>query len=170
MERANTACNAISEYAWESKSFNKFDLQKAVYNDIRVQFNLSAQMTVRCLGKVADGYKLDTQRKRVFKEHGAIAYDERILRYRTEKRVVSIWTLNGRIPVSFACGDRQLALLAYQKGESDLLYQRGKWYLFATCDIPDPTEDEVDKFLGIDRGHCKPRDRQRQYALSGCGS
>jgi len=152
MERANTACNAISEYAWESKSFNKFDLQKAVYSEIRVRFNLSAQMTVRCLGKVADGYTLDTQCKRVFKEHGAIAYDERILRYRTEKRVISLWTLEGRITVPFVCGERQLELLAYQKGESDLAYVRGKWYLLATCDLPDPTEDEVEKFLGIDRG------------------
>jgi len=52
----------------------------------------------------------------------------------------------------FVCRDRQLELLAYRHSQCDLAYSRGKWYLLATWDIPDPTEDEVDQFLGIDQG------------------
>ena len=31
MERSNAACNAISEYAWDTQVFSKFKLQKAIY-------------------------------------------------------------------------------------------------------------------------------------------
>jgi len=123
-----------------------------LYPTIRQQLELGAQATVRVFGKVADGYKLDQANKRVFKEHGAFPYDDRLLKFYMERRLVSLWTLDGRMNVPFVCGDRQFKLLAYQHGECDLVYSRGKWYLLATCDIPDPTEDEVEAFLGIDRG------------------
>ena len=152
LECCNAACNYVSQYAWQERCFGAFDLHKALYAMVREQFKLGAQASVRVMGKVADGYKLDHTAKRVFKEHGAFPYDDRLLKFFTERRVVSIWTLDGRINVPFVCGGRQLELLAYQHGECDLAYSRGKWYLLATCDIPDPTEDEVDAFLGIDRG------------------
>src|SRR5260221_8362434 len=135
LERANMACNAISEYAWENKLFNQFKLHAALYKSIRVDFALTAQMVVRCISKVADGYKLDKYTKRHFKEHGAIAYDSRILKYHTDKQTVSIWTLPGREAMPYVCGEHQHELLKHQHGESDLVYHRGKWYLLATCEI-----------------------------------
>src|SRR5258708_6196509 len=78
LERANAACNAISQYAWENRVFNQFKLHEALYYSLRSEFGLSAQLVVRCISKVADGYKLDKNTKRHFKEHGAIAYDDRI--------------------------------------------------------------------------------------------
>ncbi len=152
LERANAACNAISDYAWRHQIFSHFALHKEVYATIREQFSLSAQMVVRCLAKVGDAYKLDKATKRTFKEHGSIAYDDRILKYRTDKQVVSIWTLPGRETISYVCGERQRELVEHQRGESDLVYHRGKWYLLATCEIDEPTPAEVDRFLGVDRG------------------
>jgi len=55
---------------------------------------LTAQMVVRCLGKVADSYKADTNTLRTFRERGAIVYDSRLLTYFDNK--VSIWALGGR--------------------------------------------------------------------------
>jgi putative transposase len=81
--------------------FSHFALHKEVYATIRDQFGLSAQMVVRCLAKVGDAYKLDRATVRRFKEHGSIAYDERILKYRTDKQVVSIWTLPGRQTIPY---------------------------------------------------------------------
>ncbi len=152
LERANAACNAISDYAWENRVFSQYPLHHALYQTIRANFSLTAQVVVRCLSKVADAYKLNKNVKRVFKEHGAICYDDRILKYRTDKQTVSIWTLPGRETIPYVCGDRQRELLKHQKGESDLVYHRGKWYLLATCEIDEPTPAEVDKWLGVDRG------------------
>src|SRR5436305_1921475 len=75
LERANAACNAISDYAWEHQMFSHYALHKEVYALIRSDFSLTAQMVVRCLAKVGDAYKLDANAKRYFKEHGAICYD-----------------------------------------------------------------------------------------------
>lgn len=152
LERANAACNVISEYAWERKEFGKYALQEALYHRLRAEFALTAQLVIRCLCKVSDAYKVDKDSKRRFKEHGAIAYDSRILKYRTDKQMVSIWLLPGREPIPYVCGERQKELLKSQKGESDLVYHRGKWYLLATCEILEPTPEEIDGWLGVDRG------------------
>lgn len=150
LERANAAANAISRRAWEAKTFRQYDLHKLAYHAIRAEFDLSAQVVVRLIAKVANAYKLDQKVIRVFRSHGAIAYDDRILRYYPES--VSIWTLKGRERIPFVCGERQRALLAGRQGESDLVYRDGAWYLFATVNYEEPPEGEVHDFLGVDLG------------------
>jgi predicted transposase len=90
LEVANLACNKISIVAWKKKLFQNYSLQKIVYKPVREHFGLSAQVTVRCIAKVVDAYKLDKKAKREFKKHGSIAYDSRILTYFTAKKEVSI--------------------------------------------------------------------------------
>ncbi|NJO82207.1 MAG: IS200/IS605 family element transposase accessory protein TnpB [Blastochloris sp.] len=149
---ANAAWTYISDVAWDHQTFKQYDLQKRVYRIVRDHYGLSAQMTVRCVAKVGDAYKLNTQTKRTFKPHGASAYDSRILSFRPADQTVSIWTMHGRIRVPFVGGARQWAYLRYQQGESDLVCHKGTWYLLATCDLPDPDEQEVDGVLGVDLG------------------
>src|SRR5258708_17684082 len=81
LERANTACNHISEYAWTHQTFGKYPLQEALYYRLREDFGLCAQMVIRCLGKVADAYQLDKATQRTFKALGSIPYDNRILAF-----------------------------------------------------------------------------------------
>ncbi len=152
LQKTNQACNVISEIAWDKKKFRAFDIHKLCYYKIKKQFDLSAQITVRAIAKVADAYKLDKKTQRRFKKHSAIAYDPRILRYNFDESFVSIWTLQGRIKISFVSGERQKVLLENQQGESDLVYHDGKFYLCATCDIPEPDEKDIDDFLGVDFG------------------
>ena len=148
--QANEACDSISRVAWEAKTFRQFAIHRLTYHAVRETFGLSAQLTVRCISKVADAYKLDTKRQRTFAPLGAVAYDERILYYRSTS--VSIWTLDGRQAIPFVCGERQQALLAFRTGESDLAFVRGNWYLFATADVETPDPIDVEGVLGIDLG------------------
>lgn len=152
LERANAACNYISERAWATRTFQKFRLQALVYHHVKDTFGLSAQMVVRCVAKVADAYKLDKRTLRAFEPHGAIAYDSRILRYKWGKGVVSIWTVKGRTDVVYTTGPRQAELLKTQQGESDLAFVRGDFYLFSVCNIETPTPDDVEGYLGVDLG------------------
>lgn len=149
---ANSACNYISGIAWTKKVFGKFQIQKLVYHDVRDKFPLSAQATIRCIAKVTDAYKKDKKSERSFSELGAISYDDRILRYWVDKQTVSIWTVGGRQKTGFLAGERQKELLETRQGESDLAVINGKFYLFAVCDIDEPTPDDVTEFLGIDLG------------------
>lgn len=60
--------------------------------------------------------------------------------------------MGGRQKVSFITGDRQMELLKFQRGQSDLVKLGGKWYLFATCEIDDSDEIDPEAVLGIDLG------------------
>jgi IS605 OrfB family transposase len=74
------------------------------------------------------------------------------LAYRQQTETVSIWVIGGREEMPYQSGDRQRELLKYQKGESDLCYMGGEFYLLATCEIDEPTSEQVETFLGIDAG------------------
>lgn len=150
LTQANAACDHISAVAWLSQTFKQFSIHALTYYDVKEQFNLSAQMAVRCISKVADSYKLDKATQRTFKPLGGIAYDNRILSYKSD--TVSIWTVDGRQCIPFVAGDYQAALLAHQKGESDLVLIKGQFYLCATCDLPDTPQFEPLDVLGVDLG------------------
>lgn len=152
LETANAAANCVSEYAWEHKTFRQYDLHHACYYDVRQRYALSAQMTVRVIAKVADAYKLDRKVRRTFRPHGSIAYDSRILSWKLSGQTVSIWTVAGRQTIPFAAGEHHLSLLASMQGEADLVYRRGQYYLYQTCEVDEPPTDEVDEFLGVDLG------------------
>jgi len=152
LETANAACTTISQAAWTTTTFRQFDIHRLCYADIRAAFGLSAQMTVRCIAKVADAYKLDRGTQRVFTPHGAIAYDDRILSWNMAAPSVSIWTMDGRQSIPFVCGPRQWELLQTQRGETDLALVDGQWYLLAACEIEEPTPTDVEDALGVDLG------------------
>lgn len=155
LERANEACNAASDWAWENQTFRQFSLHKALYHSIKAEFSLSSQVVVRCFAKVADAYNLDKKCKRSFRPRGGFPYDSRILSWRIKDREtahVSIWTLNGRESIPFVCGDRDWQLLQTQSGESDLVYRDGTFYLFTTCEVEEPELQDFSEFLGVDLG------------------
>ena len=152
LSTCNAACNHISQVAWDTRTFSRNKLHHLVYYDVRARFGLSAQATVRCIAKVVDAYKLDRKAQRTFKPTGGVAYDNRLLRYDLAANTISIWTMAGRLTIPFVGGQRQLEQLQSQKGESDLLYLRGKFYLGATCDVKEAKPVEVEDVLGVDLG------------------
>lgn len=152
LERANAACNWISDRAWTEKSFGRVPVHRLTYNAARAEFDLAAQLAVRCIGKVVDAYRLDKKTKRQFRKLGAVPYDDRILNFRLPDSAVSIWLLGGRQTVPFVTGAHQLALLQYQRGESDLVHRKGAFYLYTTCDVPDDAPIDPEGWLGIDLG------------------
>src|SRR5919201_5588076 len=79
LETANAACDYISQVAVSTQTFRQFALHKLVYQSVRETFRLAAQLTVRCIAKVAAAYKLDRKTPRAFQPHGAVVYDDRIL-------------------------------------------------------------------------------------------
>jgi len=152
LETANAACGHISQVAWETKTFRQFAIHKLTYQTVRETFRLAAQLTVRCIAKVADAYKLDRKSLRSFAPHGAVAYDDRILSFALPDSLVSIWTLDGRQAIPFMCGDHQRRLIEQQRGETDLAFIGDDWYLFATCEVETPALITAESALGIDLG------------------
>ncbi len=147
---ANTACDTISELAWQNRTFGQFKLHTLTYYAIKETHPLSAQMIVRCISKVADAYKLDKKIKRQFRPLGSVAYDSRILSYNLPKTQASVWTLEGRQKINFVCHNPEY--LSFIQGEADLCHIKGKFYLLQTIDIPSEKESDVGTFIGADLG------------------
>jgi len=152
MQAANTVCDSLSAWAWENQTFGQYPLHKAQYAAQRASSGLTAQVVVRAIGKVADAYKLDRRTQRTFQPTGAIAFDDRILTWYVDKGYVSIWSVDGRLKLPFACGEYQRGLLAFRQGEADLAFVDGNFYLMATVSIPDPPLMVMDGLLGVDLG------------------
>lgn len=155
LERCNEACNYLSKVGFDVGEVRQFNLHKIAYGEARAQFGIAAQVAVRCIAKVADAYtthKANGREPRLieFRKHAAQPYDDRIFRLMPD--AVSIWTLDGREVIPFVCGERQRKLLAFRKGEVDLMIVKGKWFLAIVCDVPDPSEIDVEGVLGIDFG------------------
>src|SRR3989304_8111503 len=72
IEEFNTACNEISNVAWDNNTFNSYKLHHLTYHNIKSSFKLSAQLVIRAISKVSDSYKLDKKNKREFRLKGAI--------------------------------------------------------------------------------------------------
>ena len=149
MKEVNTVCNAISNIAWERKVFNQFKIHKEIYHPFKSKYNLSAQMLVRAISKVADSYKVDKKVERTFRPLGGITYDSRILTYKPDN-IVSIWLIGGRSKMPFVCHNKNY--IPYIKGEADLVCKKGKYYLFQTVDVPDEDIKDIESFIGVDMG------------------
>jgi len=151
IERFNAACNFVAEVAFRKHTANKHRLQKACYYEVREKFGLSAQMTVRVIGKVSEAYKRDKSIQPKFRKHGAVVYDQRILSWKAADRV-SILTLEGRELIPVVYGKYQQQRLKRVKGQADLLYRDGKFYLYVCVEVEKPPAIDTDDFLGVDLG------------------
>jgi IS605 OrfB family transposase len=148
---SNRACTWLAGQAWEAKTFGQFALHKLTYERCKAQFGLSSQMVVRSIAKVADAYKLDRKTRRRFRRYAAQPYDDRIFRLCSDTEL-SLWTTQGRLTIPYQCGARQRALLAFRKGEVDLMYLKGTFYLAVVCDVLEPETLGIERVLGVDLG------------------
>src|SRR3989440_8922765 len=151
MHTFNAAANYVAEIAFSEKTANKFELQKIVYGELRTTYKLAAQLAIRAISKASEAYKRDKSIQPTFKSEGAIVYGERVMSFKG-LMTVSLLTLQGRVLVPFRVGGYQAARMDAIKGQADLLYRQGVFYLAVTLEVPAPTPDETTDILGIDLG------------------
>jgi putative transposase len=151
MERFNEAATFAAKAGFDAGVFSQPSIHKLAYREIRERFGLSAQMAVRAIGKAVECFKRDKTVCPVFKPHGAVTYDQRILGFKGVDRV-SLWTMTGRMVLALAYGEYQGERFDRIKGQCDLAYRDGKFFLYATVDLPEGSPIEVKDFLGVDLG------------------
>ncbi len=174
LHACNRAAGHASRTAFTSGTRDRNGLQKLVYTDVKATFGLSAQPAVRVVKKVVDAYSAlaaslkagrlgppESKRYRkavgspvTFRPEAAQPFDDRCLSWQPDARTVSIWTVSGRMRgIRYTGSADQLKTLdQYRRGESDLVRRGGKWFLIATCEVPDPEVHEPTDWLGVDRG------------------
>ena len=152
MERVNEAATFAAMRGFNASVFSQPSIHKLAYAEIRSRFGLSAQMAVRSIGKAVECFSRDKKVCPVFKPHGAITYDERIFSFKGVDRV-SLWALPaGRVIVPLIYGEYQSQRFDRIKGQADLVYRKGRFYLHCTVDLPDRAPVEPTEFLGVDLG------------------
>jgi IS605 OrfB family transposase len=151
MERFNAAASFAARVGFEHKVYGQVSIHGLCYHEIREKFGLSSQLAVRAIAKAVEVFQRDKSACPVFKPRGAICYDQRVLSFKG-LTTVSLWTTKGRLLIPFVCGEYQKANQARIKGQADLVYRRGKWYLYCTIEMPEGTPIEPADFLGVDLG------------------
>jgi putative transposase len=151
MHAFNAACTWIAAYAYQERCASKFVLQKALYQEVRQHFGLSAQLAIRAIAKVVEAYKRDKSQPVAFRQDGAVVYDERILSFKGLE-YASLTVLHGRVVIPMQMGDYQRVQFARAKGQADLVLVKGTFYLLITMDTPETPPMTPERFLGVDLG------------------
>jgi putative transposase len=151
MERFNATCDWLASVAFRERCANKIELQKLAYYEARATFGLASQLTIRAIGKTVEAYKRDKTIQPRFKPHGAIPYDQRIMSWKGIE-AVSLLTLSGRVVVPIRFGAYQRERLDRARGQADLVYRDGVFFLYCTIETPEPTPIEAEDYLGVDLG------------------
>src|SRR5262249_30507998 len=151
MERFNAAASFAARVGFEHEVYGQVSIHGLCYREIRERFGLSAQMALRAIAKAVEVFQRDKSVCPEFKPRGAICYDQRVLSFKglTE---VSLWALSGRLRMPFDCGAYQQQRLGRIKGQADLVYREGKFYLLCTIEMPEDAPIEPTDVIGVDLG------------------
>jgi IS605 OrfB family transposase len=178
LHACNEAASWLSRRMHELRVFRKSEVHKKFYTELRERFGLSAQPTIRVIGKVADAYTTlranvragnygptGSQRRRmveatpvVFRPDAGHPFDTRCLSWQLPETgrdgTVSILTVAGRLkPLRLVGNPGHLVLLRTCKiGETDLIHRDGMWLLYATIEAPETPARQPGGFLGVDLG------------------
>ncbi|NVI87825.1 IS200/IS605 family element transposase accessory protein TnpB [Actinomadura sp. BRA 177] len=175
LHQVNTAANQVAVVAFAQFGLRgrELPLRTLCYGDLKAG-GLGAQAAQHVIKRVVDAYTTlragirngnlggpASKRRRkaeskpiAFRLDAAHTFDDRCLSWQLDAGTVSLWTVAGRCKnLRFACSpDQAKTLAAHRKGESDLVHRDGKWFLLATCDVPEPQVYEPADWVGVDRG------------------
>lgn len=151
MARFNEAATFAAKVGFDAGIFGQVTLHRLAYYAIREKFGLSSQMAVRAISKAVECFQRDKTKCPVFKPRSAVCYDQRVLSFKglTE---VSLWAMTGRLRIPFVCGAYQRERQSRIKGQADLVYRGGKFFLLCTIDLPEEAPITPVGVLGVDLG------------------
>ena len=167
-EQYRLACNHLSELAFTTGTFDRYDLHSLAYYPIRVLFSLPAQLVIRAIAEVCSAYKSlmaqvkehnrscppEEQRELTlvaFAPNLALPYDQRLLSYCSDDHV-SLRLLDERVSLRFQVGEKRKSLLACPRGQADLKRYGKDWFLLQTITFEEPESIETTNFAGVDCG------------------
>jgi predicted transposase len=113
MTEYNKACNWVADKIFGLR-VSKFQLQKMLYYDVKSLFNLPSQSVIRLIAKVVEAYKRDIKIKPVFRELGAIQYDERNSSIGLDKISLTTFRDKKRLALKTSVGEYQKEVVPLQ--------------------------------------------------------
>lgn len=149
----NAACNFVANAASNAGKFERTDIHKLCYYDIRSKFELKAQLAVLAIARVSDTLARNGGVLPTFRPLASIAYDSRSM---TVKRdgVLTLGTVTGRVKLQMVLTEYQSRRLAIASKlvQSSLVYHRGSFYLMLGIEVPVESRQEGNGTIGVDFG------------------
>ena len=147
------ACNAIAEVARSIHTTNKVKVQHSCYQEIRAQFGLSANLTIRAIARVCSALKVKSKMHSTF-DPTSIDYDQRIFSFREWDWTFSLTLLHGRVRLEAELTQRQRATLQGKHPTAAVLVKRrdGSYWLHVQLSSEAPPVMEHRGVLGVDLG------------------
>lgn len=179
MEQYRLVCNFISENIAENHSLSTQNIQKALYEEIRENFSLTAQMTCSAIRTVVAKYKTiktTLKNKAKFNKLCRRAKKPELWDFKPDFKhpqcdllwnrdysfikgndgIFSISTISGRIKVPFQNNgmEHYFDKSRYTFGMAHLTQKKGKFYLLVSIkeQVEECKSEEVKQVVGIDRG------------------
>ena len=152
LRTCNLACERISQVAFETGTFRRYDLHHACYYNIKAETNLHAQpcCTLHCQScrRLQIGQSGTTHVQATRSHRTGFP----LLRWFLDEQAVGITTLQGRIKVPFLCSAEQKELLQGKSGQADLMLRDGVFYLCVAVTVPEAEPFTPCGCIGVDLG------------------
>ncbi len=155
LEAFANACNYANQNVKPTIT-SKTTIQNLVYQTIREQFNLSANLAVRACARVGANRKTAKHKNKPVKDFKPTSadYDARIFAFREKDWTVSVTLVGGREHIPIVVGNYQKGKLKGKKPTSAQLckHRDGNYYIHIQIkdDIPEPIDS--DQVIGVDFG------------------
>ena len=153
------ACNAVSEYIFQSHNLKQSSVNHAVYRQLRNNYSLRSQMAQSVIKTVIARYKtiLENQKKWIKPDFRKPQYDLVWNRdYSLNQDRFSVNTLCGRIKLPFFDKgmEKYLDKETYKFGTAKLVIKHGKYFLHipVSYEIEEGSLSDICHIVGIDRG------------------
>ena len=159
-EAYRDACNRVSEYVFETGTENFYELNSALYHELRGLFGLKAQMAQSALKTVIAKYRTvhSNGKERTLVKFRTPRYDLVWNRdWSIGADIVSVNTLDGRIKLPYIKSgmEKYLDRATCCYGTTNLVIREdGKCFLHipVTYEVDVPETKDIVKIVGIDRG------------------
>lgn len=149
------ACNWINQSV-DSKLTNNVRIQSLVYSQVRQQFDLSANLAIRAINRVAGNRKTAKQKNKPVKDFKptSIDYDARIFAYNEKNQTVSLKLVGSREKFKLSLGRYQIGKLKGKKPTSATLVKTKKGEYFIKIQVKDEAPNPIEALdvLGVDLG------------------
>jgi putative transposase len=147
------ACDRLADVARREHTTNKNRIQQVAYREIRDDFGLSANLTIRAIARVCAALKVPAKMHSTFAPT-SIDYDQRIFSFREWDWTFSLTLLHSRQRINTTLGAYQRAALKGRKPTSATLVKRRDGAYCLHVQVKDAAPPEIDTVgtLGVDLG------------------
>ena len=154
------ACNLLVPVVQARRCWNRVDLHRLAYRQLRQQTALGAQMVCNAIFSVCKAYRSQRALGRIDPKvpvpvlcfnRSSVHFDRRTYTLRGE--TLSLNTLRGRVLVQMILGDHQKRMMnAGIPKEAELVSRLGKWFFNLVIESPDTESVVSGRTMGIDVG------------------